>query len=52
MTKKDENKHKIIYFLMSIAKEQKDKNKYLELHKRFEDILPEEKYEDSEVKDE
>jgi len=42
MTKKDKDKHKIIYFLMSIAEVKKDKEKYLLLCKRFENILKEE----------
>ncbi len=39
MTKKDHGKHDIIYFLMNIAETQEDKEKYLNLCKRFEGVL-------------
>lgn len=45
MTKKDENKQSIVYFLMEIAEEQEDKEKYLELCERFKGILPDNEFE-------
>jgi len=39
MTKKDKDKHEIIYFLMSIAEVQEDKEKYMQLCERFRGIL-------------
>jgi len=39
MTKKDEDKHEIIYFLMSIAEAQEDKGKYLKLCEKFRGVL-------------
>lgn len=45
MTKKDENKHDIIYFIMNFVQEQRDKKKYLELCNRFKGILKDEEVE-------
>jgi len=45
MTNKDEKKHEIIYFLMSIAEVQEDKEKYLKLCERFKGILTDEEFE-------
>lgn len=39
MTKKDRDKHEIIYFLMSIAEAQGDKEKHMQLCERFRGIL-------------
>lgn len=39
MTKKDKQKHEIIYFLMNIAEVQEDKEKYLILCERFRGVL-------------
>lgn len=39
VTKKDEDMHDIIYFLLGIAKEQKDKEKYLGLCEKFRGVL-------------
>lgn len=45
MTKKDQEKHDIVYFLMNIAEEQEDKEKYLRLCERFRGVLSDEEYE-------
>jgi len=45
MTKKDEDEQEIIYFLMSIAEAQEDKEKYLKLCERFRGILSNEEFE-------
>ena len=42
MTKKDEDKQGILYFLLSLVRMQKDKIKYLNLCERFKDILDDE----------
>jgi len=39
MTKKDISKHEIIYFLMSLAEVQRNKQKYLKLCERFRGVL-------------
>jgi len=39
MTKKEEDKHGILYFLIDIAKKQKDKDKYMQLISKFDGIL-------------
>ncbi|MBU2576772.1 MAG: hypothetical protein KKF50_03550 [Nanoarchaeota archaeon] len=39
MTYKDEEKHEIIYFLMDIANERKDKEKYLKMCEKFRGVL-------------
>ena len=39
MTKKNDSKHQIIFFLMNIAKERKQKEKYLGLVNRFRGVL-------------
>jgi len=45
MTKKDEKKHEIVYFLMDLAKIQDDKSKYLSLCEKFKGVLNGEEYE-------
>ena len=45
MTKKDEKKHEIVYFLMEIAQIQNDKEKYLELCEKFKGVLDNKEYE-------
>lgn len=45
MTKKDQGKQDIIYFLMSIAKAQNNKGRYLKLCERFKGILTEKEFE-------
>jgi hypothetical protein len=45
MTKKDEDKQGIVYFLMKIAEEQEDKEKYLKLCERFRGVLPDNEFE-------
>ncbi len=44
MTKKDEDKQEIIYFLMNLAEVQEDKEKYLKLCERFKGILSDEDF--------
>jgi len=39
MTKKDYSKHEIIYFLMNLAKERKQKEKYIQLYNKFKGVL-------------
>src|SRR3989338_896513 len=45
MTKKDEKKHEIVYFLLDLAKIQDDKSKYLSLCEKFKGVLNGEEYE-------
>ena len=45
MTKKDEKKHEIVYFLMEIAQIQNDKAKYLGLCEKFKGVLDNKEYE-------
>jgi len=45
MTKKDEDKHDILYFLVELAGKQKDKNKCMQLINKFEGILDSEEIE-------
>ena len=45
MTKKDEKKHEIVYFLMEIAQIQNDKEKYLGLCEKFKGVLDNKEYE-------
>ena len=45
MTKKDEDKRGIVYFLMSIAEVQEDREKYLRLCQRFKGILIDKEFE-------
>ena len=45
MTKKDEKKHEIVYFLMEIAQIQNDKEEYLELCEKFKGVLDNKEYE-------
>lgn len=45
MTKKDQDKQDILYFLMSIAEIQEDKEKYLRLCERFRGILSDKEFE-------
>lgn len=45
MTKKDQDKHDIIYFLMNIAEVQEDKERYLKLCERFRGILDNKEFE-------
>lgn len=44
MTKEDEDKQDIIYFLMSLARASEDKEKYIRLCNRFKDILDNEEF--------
>jgi hypothetical protein len=44
MTKKEEDTHEIVYFLMDIAREQKNKEEYLRLCERFKEILPKDEF--------
>jgi len=45
MTDKDKKKHEIIYFLMSLAEVQEDKEKYLKLCERFRGVLTDKEFE-------
>lgn len=45
MTKKDQDKQDIVYFLMDIAEIQEDKEKYLRLCERFKGILTDKEFE-------
>ena len=45
MTKKDQEKQDIVYFLMSIAEVQEDKEKYLRLCERFKEIMSDKEFE-------
>jgi len=45
MTKNDEDKHYILYFLIALAEKQKNKDKYMHLVSKFEGILDDEEIE-------
>ena len=45
MTKKDQEKQYIVYFLMNVAEIQEDKEKYLQLCERFGDVLNSKEFE-------
>ena len=45
MTKKDRDKHEIVYFLMSLTEVQEDKEKYLKLCENFKGVLSDKEFE-------